>query len=31
MEVANWVMMSEAEKRAVWARIRAQGYPKGKA
>jgi len=28
MEVANWVFMSEAEKQAVWQRIRAQGYPR---
>ena len=28
MEVANWVFMSEDEKRAVWQRIRAQGYPR---
>ncbi len=30
MEVANWVFLSEDEKRAVWARIKAQGYPKRK-
>ncbi|WP_459616101.1 DUF1289 domain-containing protein [Bordetella sp. 2513F-2] len=28
MEVANWVFMDEAEKRAVWARIKSQGYPR---
>ena len=28
MEVANWVFMDEEEKRAVWIRIRAQGYPR---
>jgi predicted Fe-S protein YdhL (DUF1289 family) len=28
MEVANWVFLSDEEKRAVWARIRAQGYPR---
>jgi len=28
MEVANWVFLDENEKRAVWARIRAQGYPR---
>jgi len=28
MEVANWVFMSDAEKQAVWQRIRAQGYPR---
>jgi len=28
MEVANWVFLTEEEKREVWARIRAQGYPK---
>jgi predicted Fe-S protein YdhL (DUF1289 family) len=28
MEVANWVCMGAEEKRAVWARIRAQGYPR---
>jgi len=28
MEVANWVFLSDDEKRAVWARIRAQGYPR---
>ncbi len=28
MEVANWVFMSDDEKREVWARIRAQGYPR---
>lgn len=28
MEVANWVFMSEEEKREVWVRIQAQGYPR---
>ncbi|AHV91960.1 DUF1289 domain-containing protein [Bordetella holmesii] len=28
MEVANWVFMTEEEKRDVWVRIRAQGYPR---
>ncbi|HEX7747645.1 MAG TPA: DUF1289 domain-containing protein [Bordetella sp.] len=28
MEVANWVFFSEEEKRAIWARIRAEGYPR---
>lgn len=28
MEVANWVFMTEEEKRVVWVRIRAQGYPR---
>lgn len=28
MEVANWVFLDEEEKRAIWARIRAQGYPR---
>ncbi len=27
-EVSNWVFLSEEEKRAVWVRIRAQGYPR---
>jgi len=30
MEVANWVMLSDEEKQAVWQRIRAQGYPRRK-
>ncbi|WP_028354410.1 DUF1289 domain-containing protein [Bordetella petrii] len=30
MEVANWVFMTDAEKQAVWQRIRAQGYPRRK-
>jgi len=30
MEVANWVFMDEDEKRLVWQRIRAQGYPRRK-
>lgn len=28
MEVANWVFFTEEEKRAVWKRILAQGYPR---
>ena len=28
MEVANWVFMTEEEKREVWIRIKAQGYPR---
>lgn len=28
MEVANWVFLSDDEKRAIWARIRSQGYPR---
>lgn len=28
MEVANWVFMNEDEKRVVWVRIRAEGYPR---
>ena len=28
MEVANWVFFSEEEKRAVWKRILAEGYPR---
>jgi len=28
MEVANWVFLDEAERLAVWKRIKAQGYPK---
>ena len=27
MEVANWVFMTEEEKRAVWIRIKAQATP----
>ncbi|NYT82682.1 DUF1289 domain-containing protein [Alcaligenaceae bacterium] len=30
MEVANWVFLDDSEKRAVWERITAQGYPKRK-
>ena len=30
MEVSNWVLMTDEEKKAVWARILAQGYPKRK-
>lgn len=28
MEVANWVFLSDDEKREVWVRIRAEGYPR---
>ena len=28
MEVSNWVFMTEEEKKAVWKRILAQGYPR---
>lgn len=28
MEVANWVFMTQEEKRAVWDRILAEGYPR---
>jgi len=28
MEVSNWVFMDDAEKQAVWVRIRAEGYPR---
>jgi predicted Fe-S protein YdhL (DUF1289 family) len=28
MEVANWVFLSEDEKREIWIRIRSQGYPR---
>jgi predicted Fe-S protein YdhL (DUF1289 family) len=28
MEVANWVFMTPEEKQIVWARIRAEGYPR---
>lgn len=28
MEVANWVFMGDAEKKDVWERITAEGYPK---
>jgi len=28
MEVANWVFLTEEEKRAVWVRIKSQGYPR---
>ena len=27
-EVANWVVMDEAEKEVVWQRILSQGYPR---
>lgn len=27
-EVSTWVTMTPEEKRAVWARIRAEGYPR---
>lgn len=30
MEVANWVIMSDEEKDAVWIRITREGYPKRK-
>jgi predicted Fe-S protein YdhL (DUF1289 family) len=30
MEVANWVFLDEDEKRRIWARITAQGYPRRK-
>jgi len=29
-EVANWVFLSDDEKRVVWQRITAQGYPRRK-
>ena len=28
MEVSEWVTMSPEQKRAVWVRIRAEGYPR---
>jgi len=28
MEVSEWVTMSPAQKRAIWVRIRAEGYPR---
>jgi predicted Fe-S protein YdhL (DUF1289 family) len=28
MEVSNWVFMTEEEKKEVWVRIRAEGYPR---
>ncbi len=28
MEVANWVFLDEDEKRLIWQRIKAQGYPR---
>jgi predicted Fe-S protein YdhL (DUF1289 family) len=28
MEVANWVFLSDDEKREIWLRIRSQGYPR---
>lgn len=28
MEVSNWVFMSDEEKKQVWTRILAQGYPR---
>jgi predicted Fe-S protein YdhL (DUF1289 family) len=28
MEVSNWVFMDEGEKKAVWTRILAEGYPR---
>ena len=30
MEVSNWVFMTDEEKKVVWDRIRAQGYPRRK-
>lgn len=30
MEVANWVFLEDHVKQEVWARIRAQGYPRRK-
>lgn len=30
IEVANWVFMTPPEKRQVWERIHAQGYPRRK-
>jgi predicted Fe-S protein YdhL (DUF1289 family) len=30
MEVANWVFLDDEEKREVWLRIKAQGYPRRK-
>jgi predicted Fe-S protein YdhL (DUF1289 family) len=30
MEVANWVFLDDDEKRDVWLRIKAQGYPRRK-
>lgn len=28
MEVSNWVFMDDTEKKAVWIRILAEGYPR---
>ncbi|MDO8695459.1 MAG: DUF1289 domain-containing protein [Sheuella sp.] len=28
IEVSNWVFMDDAEKKAVWTRILAEGYPR---
>ena len=28
MEVSDWVTMSPEQKRAIWVRIRAEGYPR---
>jgi len=28
MEVSNWVFMDDGEKKVVWDRIKAQGYPR---
>ena len=28
LEVANWVSMTDTERRAVWERILAEGYPR---
>ncbi|ALM87161.1 hypothetical protein ASB57_21705 [Bordetella sp. N] len=30
MEVAEWVFLNDEEKRVIWTRIRAEGYPKRK-
>jgi len=30
MEVANWVFFDDEEKRQIWLRIKAQGYPRRK-
>ena len=30
MEVANWVFLDDDEKRRIWQRIKAQGYPRRK-
>ena len=28
MEVAEWVFLDDAQKKVIWARIRAEGYPR---